>query len=136
MFKHILAALAAACLLLVVLWAFGAAVPIPTAVGWAVLLALALWAAWPLVQYGRRRITAFLALGFLALGVAACGGIPGTGGTNFDINAFLNSTTCEHTDKVQGVTGAAGIPASLQFSAERHCPAAGAAPAAVAPTGK
>ena len=59
-----------------------------------------------------------------SLALSACAGIPGTGGTNFDINAFLNSTTCAHDDELQGVTGAAGIPASLQFKVARHCPAA------------
>ena len=72
MFKHFLAALAAACLLLVVLWAFGAGVPIPKPIGWAVLLALALWASWPVLRYGRRRILAVLGLGFLALSLSAC----------------------------------------------------------------
>lgn len=125
MFKHILAALAAACLLLVVLWALGAPVP-PRAVLIAAVVIVGLWSAWPLLRHIRGRIAAFLGLGFLAISLSACaGGLPGTGGTNFDINAFLNSTSCAHDDKVQGVTGAAGIPASLQFSAERHCPAAG-----------
>lgn len=79
-----------------------------------------------------RILTISLSALAIALSAAACTGLPGTGGGKaFDINAFLNSSTCAHDDKVQGVTGAAGIPASLQFSAERHCPAAGAAPVAV-----
>ena len=68
-----------------------------------------------------RAALALCAAGVVLTGCASA--IPGTGGSNFDINAFLNSTSCAHDDKVQGVTGAAGIPASLQFSAERHCPA-------------
>jgi len=81
-----------------------------------------------------RIIATVTAAGALALSLSACNSLPGTGGTSFDINAFLNSTTCAHDDKVQGVTGAAGIPASLQFSAERHCPtAAPAAPVAATP---
>lgn len=65
-----------------------------------------------------------LALAGVAL--ASCGGLPGTGGNTvpFDINGFLNSPNCAHDDSVKGVTGAAGIPASLQFEASRHCPAA------------
>lgn len=58
-----------------------------------------------------------------SVALSGCTGLGTVAGANFDINAFLNSTTCAHDDKVQGVTGAAGIPASLQFSAERHCPA-------------
>lgn len=58
-----------------------------------------------------------------SVALSGCGGLPGTGGANFDINTFLNSTTCAHDDSVKGVTGAAGIPASLQFEASRHCPA-------------
>lgn len=72
-----------------------------------------------------------LLIGAALIGLGAsqsgCMGLPGGGG-NFDINTFLNSTTCAHDDEVQGVTGAAGIPASLQFKAARHCP--GQAPAA------
>lgn len=64
------------------------------------------------------------------MALAGCGGIPGTSGQSFDLNKFLTDPSCAHDDKIQGVTGAAGIPASLQFSAERHCP--GAAPATVA----
>lgn len=71
------------------------------------------------------------ALALVCLATSACTGLPGTGGSNFDINAFLNSTTCAHDDSVKGVTGAAGIPASLQFEASRHCPAA--VPATPAP---
>jgi hypothetical protein len=73
------------------------------------------------------------ALALVCIATSACTGLPGTGGSNFDINAFLNSTTCAHDDSVQGVTGAAGIPASLQFKAERHCPAAAPVVAPVAP---
>ncbi len=65
----------------------------------------------------------------LALALAACGGVPGTGG-KFDFDKFVNNPACDHTDKVSGITGAAGIPASLQFEASRVCHAA---PAAVAP---
>jgi hypothetical protein len=64
-----------------------------------------------------------------ALALTGCAGIPGTGGTNFDVNAFVNNPACAHDDELQGVTGAAGIPASLQFKVARHCPAA--APVAV-----
>lgn len=67
-----------------------------------------------------------VAIAAAALLLTACNSLPGTGGSNFDINAFLNSTTCAHKDSVSGVTGAAGIPASLQFSASRDCPAVGA----------
>lgn len=78
-----------------------------------------------------------LLLALAGVALASCGGLPGTGGSNFDINAFLNSTTCAHDDSVKGVTGAAGIPASLQFEASRHCPAAvPAAAPAPAPSGQ
>lgn len=77
------------------------------------------------------RAAVILAVGGACALLGGCAGLPGGGG-NFDINAFLNSSTCAHDDKVQGVTGAAGIPASLQFSAERHCPAAGTPAAAPA----
>lgn len=70
------------------------------------------------------KIMIALAATAAAIALAGCGGLPGTGGSNFDINAFLNSPTCAHKDSVNGVTGAAGIPASLQFSASRDCPAA------------
>lgn len=59
-----------------------------------------------------------------AVALSGCAGIPGTGGTNFDVNAFVNNPACAHDDELQGVTGAAGIPASLQFKVARHCPAA------------
>jgi len=71
-----------------------------------------------------------------AAALSGCAGIPGTGGTNFDVNAFVNNPACAHDDELQGVTGAAGIPASLQFKVARHCPAAPAPAAApvAAPT--
>jgi hypothetical protein len=59
----------------------------------------------------------------IGAGLAACAGIPGTGG-KFDFDKFVNNPACDHTDKVSGVTGAAGIPASLQFEASRVCHAA------------
>lgn len=65
----------------------------------------------------------------LALSLSACAsGLPGANGQNFDLNKFLTDPACAHDDKISGITGAAGVPASLQFSAERHCP--GSAPAA------
>jgi hypothetical protein len=79
------------------------------------------------------KITLLAGFALASVALSGCAGLPGGGG-NFDINAFLNSTTCAHDDEVQGVTGAAGIPASLQFKAARHCPAAGA-PAAPVTTG-
>lgn len=70
------------------------------------------------------KTTIALAAAVLLAGcVAGCTGLGSVAGSNLDINAFLNSTTCAHKDSVQGVTGAAGIPASLQFSATRDCPA-------------
>lgn len=72
---------------------------------------------------------AVLILAACAVGLSGCAsGLGGAG--SFDINKFLTDPACAHDDKVQGVTGAAGIPASVQFSAERHCP--GSAPVAVA----
>lgn len=64
----------------------------------------------------------FIAATGIALSGCA-GGLPGMAGSSFDINGFLNSTTCSHDDEVNGVTGAAGVPASLQFKVARHCPA-------------
>ena len=58
-----------------------------------------------------------------ALALSGCGSIPGTSGTSFDLDKFVNNPLCAHDDEIQGVTGAAGIPASLQFKAARHCPA-------------
>lgn len=60
----------------------------------------------------------------LACGLSACSGLPGTGGQNFDLNKFLTDPACAHDDEIQGITGAAGVPASLQFKAARHCPGA------------
>lgn len=70
------------------------------------------------------RITMIAAAGGLAVALSGCAGIPGTGGSNFDLNAFVNNPACAHDDELQGVTGAAGIPASLQFKVARHCVAA------------
>jgi hypothetical protein len=56
-----------------------------------------------------------------AVSLSACAGLPGTGGQNFDLNKFLTDPACSHDDEITGVTGAAGIPASLQFKASRHC---------------
>jgi hypothetical protein len=76
-----------------------------------------------------KRLIICATTGMLAASLSACGGLPGTGGQNFDLNKFLTDPACAHDDEIQGVTGAAGIPASLQFKAARHCP--GAAPVAV-----
>lgn len=70
------------------------------------------------------RITTLAAICALAASQAACmGGLPGAG-PKFDFDKFVNNPACDHTDKVAGVTGAAGIPASLQFEASRVCHAA------------
>lgn len=73
------------------------------------------------------KIMIVLAATAAAVALSGCaGGLSGMGGSNFDVNAFLNSPTCAHKDSVSGVTGAAGVPASLQFSASRDCPAVAA----------
>ena len=60
-----------------------------------------------------------------AAALSGCAGVlPGNSNSSFDLNKFLTDPACAHDDKVTGVTGAAGVPASLQFSAERHCPGA------------
>lgn len=78
----------------------------------------------------RFTLIAGLMLASVALSGCASMGIGGST-SGLDINKFLTDPACAHDDKVSGVTGAGGIPASLQFSAERHCPAA-VAPAPVA----
>lgn len=127
MLKTFLAFLATACLLAAFAAALGYLPFVPPmallVAACAIFLVLAVLA-------GARRLAVAACAVLASASLAGCNSLPGTGGANFDINAFLNSTTCAHDDKVQGVTGAAGIPASLQFSAERHCPAAGAATAA------
>lgn len=68
-----------------------------------------------------------------ALALGGCSTVlPGTTGQTFDLNKFLTDPACAHDDKISGITGAAGVPASLQFSAERHCP--GQPPATPAPS--
>lgn len=65
---------------------------------------------------------AFIALSAMLAGsLSGCLGIPGTSGQKFDLEKFLTDPACKHDDEIQGVTGAAGIPASLQFKASRHC---------------
>jgi hypothetical protein len=75
-----------------------------------------------------KRIILAAALAAGALAMSACTSLPGTSGQNFDINKFLTDPACAHHDEITGVTGAAGVPASLQFKAARDCP--GAQPAA------
>ncbi len=79
------------------------------------------------------KIATIIAVCALAASQVACAGLTGVGGSNFDLNKFLTDPACAHDDKINGVTGAAGIPASLQFSAERHCPGGGA-PVVAAPS--
>lgn len=78
---------------------------------------------------------AIVALG-LSLSACAGMGLPGAGGQGFDVNKFLTDSSCAHHDEISGVTGAAGVPASLQFKASRDCPgvAQAPAPAPAAPT--
>jgi hypothetical protein len=66
-----------------------------------------------------------------AFSLSACAGLamPGAGGQNFDVNKFLTDPSCAHHDEISGVTGAAGVPASLQFKASRDCPGVAQAPA-------
>ena len=66
-----------------------------------------------------------LALSIAALLLASCAGFTAPGSSsNFDINKLLTDPNCAHHDEITGVTGAAGVPASLQFKAVRECPAA------------
>lgn len=120
MFKTFLLVIAGACLLSAFAAALGYlpfAPPIALiAAACAILLVLAVLA-------GARRLAVAACAVLASASLAGCNGLPGTGGgQNFDLNKFLTDPACAHDDKIQGVTGAAGIPASLQFSAERHCP--------------
>jgi hypothetical protein len=99
------------------------------------LLYLFVMTAWAVLMLGslrpsyRRRVRRGVAA---ATGVAglvamsACGTIPGgSGGVSAaGLTQILTDPRCEHTDEFEGITGAAGIPASLHFKAARHCPAA------------
>lgn len=73
--------------------------------------------------------THLLAATALALGLSACGTVGGGSTVNGDtLLKILTDPNCAHDDKLSFVTGAAGIPASLTGSAERHCPGPGVAP--------
>ncbi len=69
----------------------------------------------------------------LALNLAACAPLSGgdAKGAQELLAKFLTDQACAHDDKISVVTGSGGIPASLQASAERHCPAASSSPAPV-----
>ena len=64
-------------------------------------------------------------IGALALGLSACATLAGgdAKGAQELFAKILTDPTCAHDDKISVVTGAGGIPASVQASAERHCPA-------------
>jgi hypothetical protein len=67
-----------------------------------------------------------------AAGLSACG----TTGMAGDASAFKDLVTdprCAHHDEAEGITGAAGIPASLHFKVVRDCPAAQLPAPAAAP---
>ena len=69
-----------------------------------------------------------------ALALSACSSIGGGGsGLAAALKEIATDPTCAHHDEVRGVTGAAGIPASLQFTLLRDCPARAPAAAVVAP---
>lgn len=61
----------------------------------------------------------------LALTLSACASLGGgdAKGAQDLFAKILTDPACAHDDKISVVTGAAGIPASVQASAERHCPA-------------
>lgn len=69
--------------------------------------------------------TAILAAAFAASlgGCSSLGGGGGGAGLADAMKQIATDPTCAHHDEVRGVTGAAGIPASLQFTLLRDCPA-------------
>jgi len=68
--------------------------------------------------------------GTLALNLSACAALSGgdAKGAQELFAKILTDPACAHDDKITVVAGAGGIPASLQASAERHCPAASSSP--------
>jgi hypothetical protein len=60
-----------------------------------------------------------------ALGLSGCGTLGGAGGgaTADFLKAVATDPNCAHDDELEGITGAAGIPASLRFKVARHCEA-------------
>jgi|GEM_PF-2084495 len=68
--------------------------------------------------------------GALALNLSACAALSG-GDSKAAQELFakiLTDPACGHDDKITVIAGAGGVPASLQASAERHCPAATSSP--------
>jgi hypothetical protein len=70
-----------------------------------------------------------------ALGLSGCAALGGAGGgvSSEGLTQILTDPRCAHDDELEGITGAAGIPASLHFKVARHCPAAADAPKPAAP---
>lgn len=66
-----------------------------------------------------------------ALTLSACGA--NQGAALDALKVVVTDTNCSHDDKINIVTGAAGIAASVTASAERHCPVGGAASLAPKP---
>jgi hypothetical protein len=86
-----------------------------------------------------RIITTIAASAALALSLSACASLTGgdAKGAQDLFAKILTDPACAHDDKISVIMGAAGVPASVQASAERHCPVAGApATPAATPTGR
>ena len=86
-----------------------------------------------------RIITTAAACAALAMSLSACASLAGgdAKGAQDLFAKILTDPACAHDDKISVITGAAGVPASVQASAERHCPAVGApATPAATPTGR
>lgn len=73
-----------------------------------------------------RFIVTSAATAVLAASLAGCATLAGgdAKGAQELFAKILTDPACAHDDKISVITGAAGIPASVQASAERHCPAA------------
>lgn len=75
---------------------------------------------------------AVLILAACAVGLSGCAQLGiGGGAGNLDVTKILTDPACTHHDELSGVTGAGGIPASLQFKVTRDCQPVGAVPVAV-----
>lgn len=71
-------------------------------------------------------VWAFAALATAAgIGLASCGA--NSAAALDTMKSIVQDPNCSHDDKINVVTGAAGIAASVTASAERHCPVGGAA---------
>jgi hypothetical protein len=70
-----------------------------------------------------RRLFILAAACVAAVNLAGCAGFSGAvSGPN--LTQILTDPRCAHDDELEGITGAAGVPASLHFKVARHCPAA------------